>query len=391
MLTLTEAKKAEPRDKDYKLSDEKGLFLLVKKTGAKYWRLKYRWQGREKQLALGVFPEVTLTEARLQRDDARRTLREGTDPSAQRRAVKRATSDTFSALFNEWYRARGPKSKSGDSRLHSIFKNDLLPALGARPVGEISPPELLEVIRRIEARGAIETGRRANQLAGQVFRFGIATSQCSRDPSQDIKGALASREKSHFSAVTNPKAFGALLRAIDDYQGTPVVHAALKLSALLFCRPGELRHMTWEEVNFEDARIEIPAERMKISEPHIIPLATQSLTILQNLHDLHRRGSYVFYSPKTIFRPISENAVRAALRTMGFDNETHTAHGFRASARTMLDEVLEFPVDWIEHQLAHSVRDANGRAYNRTKHLRQRSEMMQAWADYLDKLKSDEA
>ncbi len=307
-----------------------------------------------------------------------------------RSAAKRATGDTFEELFKEWYRARGEKSKSGDARLHSIFKNDLLPYLGSRRASEITPPELLEVVRRVEARGAIETGRRANQLAGQVFRFGIATSQCIRDPSQDIKDALATRTKSHFSAITEPVRFGQLLRAIDDYQGTPIVRAALKLSALLFCRPGELRHMTWGEVNFQEARIEIPAERMKMSEPHIIPLARQALATFQSLFELHRRGNYVFYSPKTIARPISDNAIRAALRTMGFDNDVHTAHGFRASARTMLDEVLEFPVDWIEHQLAHSVRDANGRAYNRTKHLRQRSEMMQAWADYLDKLKASD-
>ena len=391
MLTLAAAKKAESGDRDYKLFDERGLFLLVHKAGGKYWRFKYRYRGKEKLLSFGVFPEVTLTEARIKRDDARKQLRDDIDPGAKRVKARLAAGESFEAIYRDWLAVRGPKSTTGDERLKRIFEGDLLPILGGRPARDITPPDLLDVIRRIEARGAIETGRRANQFAGQVFRFGIATSRCDRDPSQDIRDALATPTKNHFSAITEPKAFGRLLCAIDDYQGTPVVSAALKLSALLFCRPGELRHMTWSEVVFDAGRIEIAGERMKMGEPHIIPLSEQALAIFQNLHELHRRGDFVFHSAKTIKRPISENAVRAALRTMGFDNDTHTGHGFRASARTMLDEVLEFPVDWIEHQLAHSVRDANGRAYNRTKHLKQRAGMMQAWADYLDSLRAQSA
>lgn len=383
MLTATEAKQAQPREKDYKLFDEKGLFLLVKKNGSKYWRFKYRFNGKEKLLAIGVYPEITLAHARKERDEARVKIRNGIDPSA----AKQPAGDTFEAIAREWLRCRGKKSETGDARLITILEKDLLPTLGHRTAKDITPPDLLATIRLIERRGAIETGRRANQYAGQIFRFGIASGKCDRDPSQDIKDALAKRETGHFSAIIEPTEFGQLLNAIDVYHGSPIVCAALKLSPLVLLRPGEVRHLEWQEINWQDEQIEIPAEKMKMGEPHIVPLSKQALSILEALNELHRRSDYVFYSARGASRPLSENAIRVALRTMGYTNEQMTAHGFRASARTMLDEQLEYPVSWIEQQLAHSVRDANGRAYNRTKHLRQRRDMLQAWADYCDEIK----
>ncbi len=392
-MPLTDAKvrAAKPQAKDYKLSDEKGLFLLVTATGSRRWRLKYRVAGKEKLLALGVYPDVSLAQARQAREEARSLLAQGVDPALHRKAAKaaqqEASAHSFQAVALEWLEKRGRKSPTGDERLHRILKNDLFPVLGSRPVGEITPPELLKALRRIEARGALATAKKARQEAGQVFRYAVATGRAERDPSADLKGALQVHSVRHFSAITDPKEVAKLMAAIHDYEGTAVVAAALKLSPLLFCRPGELRHLEWSEVNSEEQRIELPSSKMKIGEPHIIPLSTQALEILEGLHTLTGSGRYVFPSARGRSRPLSENGVRVALRTMGYSNEQMTPHGFRAMARTLLDEVLGFPVDWIEHQLAHAVRDANGRAYNRTKHLEGRRKMMQTWADYLDGLR----
>lgn len=396
-MTLTDikVKTAKSADKDYKLSDGKGLFLLVKKSGSKYWRMKYRIDGREKLLAIGVYPDTSLASARKACNTAREQLTQGIDPSqhkqASKAARKNAVANNFEAVAREWLTRRGKKSESGDKRLLNMLEKDLFPHLGKGPIGDITPPELLRALRRIEGRGAIETAHRAKQYAGQIFRYAVATGRCDRDPSADLTGALKVPIKSHFPAITNPREVGALMVAIHDYQGTPPVKAALKLSPLLFCRPGELRQMEWPEVNFGEKRVELPAEKMKIKEPHIIPLSTQALSILEELYLLTGRGRYVFPSARGASRPLSENGVRTALRSLGYTNEQMSPHGFRAMARTLLDEVLEFPVDWIEHQLAHAVRDANGRAYNRTKHLKQRREMMQRWADYLDELRMQTA
>ncbi|MFA5496233.1 MAG: integrase arm-type DNA-binding domain-containing protein [Porticoccaceae bacterium] len=391
-LTDAKARASKPAEKDYKLADEKGLYLLVKKSGGRLWRLKYRMGGKEKLLALGVYPDVSLAQARQARDEARTLLTQGIDPGQHKKATKAAREDaaanSFEVVAREWLDKRGRKSESGDTRLRALLEKDLFPRLGSRPVGDITPPELLQVLRRIEARGAIETAHRAKQYAGQVFRYAVATGRAGRDPSTDLKGALKSPTKTHFPAITDPAEVGRLLVVVHEYQGTPTVMAALKLSPLLFCRPGELRQLEWTEVNFGDERIELPAHKMKTKEPHIIPLSTQALEILQELYQLTGRGRYVFPSARGGSRPLSENGVRTALRTMGYTNEQMTPHGFRAMARTLLDEVLGFPVDWIEHQLAHAVRDANGRAYNRTRHLEQRRKMMQKWADYLDNLKA---
>lgn len=390
-LSDSKIKTTKPREKDYKLSDEKGLYLLVSKNGGKWWRLKYRFNKKEKLLALGVYPDVTLAKARAGRDAARVLLADGIDPGEHKKAVSRANveagGNSFEVIAREWFSRRGKKSESADKRLVRLLERDLYPYIGKRPVLDITPPELLQALRRIESRGAIETAHRAKQCAGQVFRYAIATGRAQRDPSADLKGALQVPTKTHFASITEPKAVGRLMLAIHAYRGTPEVMAALKLSPLLFCRPGELRKMEWTEVNFEEHRIEIPAEKMKIKEPHIIPLSDQSMAILEDLHRHTGTRRYVFPNARSAERPMSDNGVRVALRTLGYTNDQMTPHGFRAMARTILDEILNFRVDWIEHQLAHTVKDANGRAYNRTKHLEPRRGMMQEWANYLDALR----
>ena len=281
------------------------------------------------------------------------------------------------------------KSNSYHDRTLRILEKDLFPYLGARPIAQITAPELLAVLRRIENRGAVDIAHRAKQTSGLIFRYAIATGRAERDPSRDITGALRNRRKIHHAAITDPKEVGKLLVAIDGYTGTPVVKTALKLSPLLFQRPGEIRHMEWSEINWEQRRWEIPAEKMKMRVDHIVPLCQQALDLLTELQRLTGRGKYVFPSARGASRPLSENGVRVALRTIGYANEQMTPHGFRAMARTILDEVLNYRVDWIEHQLAHAVKDPTGRAYNRTAHLEGRTKMMQAWADYLDSLKDE--
>jgi len=390
-LSVPKVRSAQPKAKDYKLSDEKGLFLLVTKGGAKYWRMKYRIAGKEKLLALGVFPETTLAKAQADRDKARAQIREGIDPSQAKQAKKQASkvlaANSFEVIAREWLLKRGKKSESGDKRLVRLVEKDLFPSLGRYAIAEITPPQLLKTLRKIEDRGAHETAHRAKQYAGQIFRYAVASGRAERDPSTDLKGALTVPTSTHFAAITDPKQVGELLVAIDDYQGTIPLTAALKLSPLLFCRQGELRHLEWQEINWEDNQIEIPAEKMKTKQPHIIPLCKQALAILNELAERGKRGKYVFPSARGASRPLSDNGVRTALRSMGFDNETMTPHGFRAMARTLLDEVLGFRIEWIEQQLAHAVKDVHGRAYNRTKHLAQRKDMMQKYANYLDNLK----
>ena len=393
-LTELQVKQAKPKDKDYKLSDGKGMFLHVTKTGSKYWRLKYRHPltKKERLLALGVYPETSLKKARQARDEARQLLQDGIDPSDHRKAQKAdsfaAATNTFEALARDWYATKmSDKSESHRKRTLRLLERDLFPYLGSRPIAEITPPEVLTVLKRIEARGAIETAKRAKQTASMVFRFAIAGGRASNDPAAVVGDQLQPTQTKHFPTITDPAEVGKLLVSIDEYQGSPMVRAALKLSPLLFCRPGELRGLEWSEVNWEEERIELPAEKMKTRLPHIIPLAKQALDILRELHPLTGRFRYVFPSQKGASRCMSDNAVRTALRTMGYGNEVITPHGFRAMARTLLDEVLNERVEHIEHQLAHTVKDANGRAYNRTKHLAQRVAMMQRWADYLDDLR----
>jgi len=328
-LTALQAKQAKPRDKDYKLSDEKGMYLHVKKNGSKYWRLKYRMDGKERLLALGVYPDTDLKKARDKRDDARRLLADNIDPNAvkqnSKKARRQALSDSFEVVSLEWYAKQHPHwSKSHSDRVLRSIQRDLIPHIGSKPLNDLSPVDILHALRKVEARGAIETAHRVKQVAGQVFRYGIATGRAERDPTQDLAGALQKPIEKHLAAITNPAEVAQLMKAIDGYRGTPTVEAALKLSPLLFCRPGELRHLEWQEVNWEEARIEIPAEKMKLKEPHIIPLASQALVILKGLEPLTGSGLYVFPSARGRSRPLSDNGVRTAIRSLGYDNETMT-------------------------------------------------------------------
>jgi integrase len=390
-LSALAVKQAKPKDKAYKIWDGGSLYLLVTTQG-KYWRFNYRFGNKRKTLALGVYPDIALADARKEHKVARQLLAEGVDPNTHKQAKRAASVDALANSFEvvalEWLDKQGTKSKNTLKRQNSFLKNDLFPYLGKRPIGDIKAPELLKALRKIESRGAIETAHRAKQLAGQIFRYAVATGRADRDPSTDLKGALAQPIETHFKSLTEPNEIAPLMVAIHNYQGTPAVTAALNLSPLLFCRPGELRHLEWSEVRFESAQIELPATKMKMKQPHIIPLSIQAKQILEELRPITGRGKYVFPSARGGSRPLSDNGVRTALRTLGYTNEQISPHGFRAMARTILDEVLNFPVDWIEHQLAHSVKDPNGRAYNRTKHLTQRQKMMQTWADYLDGLAS---
>jgi len=392
-LTATAVKQAKPKAKPYKLADGGGLYLHVK-TAGKYWRYKYRFAGKEKLLALGTYPDISLADARKLHQAARENLADGIDPSSHKKTKKSAdqssSANSFEAVALEWSKTRSKKADSTEKRQRALLEKDLFPFIGSRPIADIDAPELLKTLRKIENRGAIETAHRANRLAGQIFRYAIVTGRSKHNPSIDLKDALTQPIKSHRKSITDPAEVGPLMAAIKNYQATPVVMAALQLSPLFLCRPGELRHLEWAEVNFAEARIELPASKMKMKEPHIIPLASQAIAILKELQPISGRGKYVFPSARGASRPLSDNGVRTALRTLGYTNDHICPHGFRAMGRTILDEVLNFPVDWIEHQIAHSVKDANGRAYNRTKHLPQRHQMMQMWADYLDGLASGE-
>jgi len=391
-LTATQTKQAKPRKTPYKLTDGKGLYLQVQPNGSKYWRLAYRFDRKQKTLALGVYNDVSLAEARESAMDAKKLIRNGVDPSRQRRQEKISKNggDTFKAISLAWFGSKmDGKSDRHRQRAMSILKVDLFPKLGRLPISEVTAPELLAALRKIESRGAIDIAHRAKSQAGQIFRYAIASGHCERDVSADLKGALKEKPKTtHRAAITDVIELGTLMNAIDHYKGTPTVCAALKLSALLFQRPGEIRRMEWSEINWGEEMWSIPAEKMKMDRDHIVPLSTQALEALKDVYLLTGSGRYVFPSQRGPSRPLSDNGVRTALRTMGYDNQTMSAHGFRATARTILDEVLKIRVDYIEHQLAHAVKDPTGRAYNRTKFLEERKKMMQAWADYLDQLRT---
>ena len=387
-------RKAKPTGKTQRLFDGGGLYLEITPAGSKLWRQKYRHGGREKRLAHGTYPEVTLAEARARREAARRLLANGIDPGEHKKAEKVAgeerAANNFEAVAREWHgKFSKGWAKSHADKIMGRLENDLFPWIGPRPVAEIKAPELLRCLRRIENRGALETAHRVLQNAGQVFRYAIATGRADRDPSADLRGALAPWKPQHYPAPTDPKAVGELLRAIDGYSGGNVVKAMLRLAPLVFVRPGELRQMEWAEVDFDAKEWNIPAHKMKMREPHLVPLSRQALAILKDLHPLTGNRAHAFPGGHDPRKPMSENALNAALRRMGYDKTTMTAHGFRAIARTLLDEELGFRPDYIEHQLAHAVKDANGTAYNRTTHLSERRKMMQAWADYLDALRTD--
>lgn len=393
MLTDREIKNAAPRDKPYRLFDGGGMYLEVHPNGAKYWRLKYRFAGKEKRIALGVYPAITSKVARQKAQQEKTRLAEGADPLTIRKATKRITKEaaqnSFEAIARAWLTKRAPSLSTThvDKVLGRLEKN-LFPWIGDRPITEIDGPELLQVVRKVEARGAVHTAKRLLQYAGQIFRFGVGEGVCKRDIAADLKGNLIEERETHRAALTEPKRVAELLRAIDGYQGSLVALCALRLAPLVFVRPGELRHAEWAEIDLKSAEWNIPAEKMKMRNAHLVPLSKQAVAVLEEIRPLSGEGRYVFPSLRTQSRPISDNTINAALRRMGFDTkEEMTAHGFRAMARTILDEVLHFRPDFIEHQLAHAVRDPNGRAYNRTAHLSERRKMMQEWADYLDKIK----
>ncbi len=394
MLTPSAVQNAKPQDKPYKLRDERAMYLLVTPEGGRLWRFDYRRPGTGKRntLALGAFPDVSLKRAREKRDEARRLLADGIDPGAQRKAGKAAgverLANSFEIVAREWHEKQcGVWVEDHASRIMLRLVNDVFPWVGARPVNELTAKELLTVVNRIAERGAVESAHRVLQNCGQVMRYAIATDRAERNPVVDLRGALPPVKSENRAAIVEPVAVGALLRAIDAYSGTMVTRCALQLAPLVFTRPGELRAAEWSEINLETAEWSIPAERMKLRLPHLVPLASQAVAILRELQPLTGRGKYVFPGGRSSKRPMSNNAVNGALRRMGYDKDTMTGHGFRAMARTILDEHLHFRPDYIEHQLAHAVRDPNGRAYNRTAHLPERRKMMQGWADYLDALK----
>lgn len=387
MLTDTQIRQAKGTGKAYRLYDERGLYLEVSPPGGKLWRFKYHIGGKEKRIGLGRYPDVSLSQARERREESRKLVARGIDPSAQRQAeraaVELAVTSRFEVVAREWIEKNITTwSPTHAKTVLQRLEKDIFPWLGDRLVGDITAPELLAVIRKVELRGAVETAHRELAICGQVFRYAIATNRAERDPSGDLRGALTPVQNDHFSAITDPKRLGQVLRMFDGYSGGLVVKSALRLTPLLFVRPGELRRMEWSEIDFSTSEWRYFVTKTKTDQ--IVPLSNQAIAILRELHPLTGHQQWVF--PGRPGRPMSENGVLAALRALGIESET-TGHGFRATARTLLDEVLGFRPELIEQQLAHAVRDSLGRAYNRTKYLDERKRMMQAWADYLDKLR----
>jgi integrase len=390
-LTDMQVIKMKARGKQITLFDGGGLFLLMTPSGGKLWRLKYRYESKEKLLSLGVYPEISLVEARQRRDEARKQLAHGIDPGAVRKAQKQASTEeteTFEVIGREWHTKFTPTWTAGHAeKLLSALERDIFPWIGARPIKELKAIELLATLRRIESRGVLETAHRMRGLIGQVFRYAVATGRAARDPTSDLRGASPQPKERHYPAIVDPKEVAPLLRAIDGYRGDFITKCALRLAPMFFVRPGELRQAEWAEIDLDEADWNIPADKMKLKQPHIVPLCRQAVEILTDLKPLTGASRYVFPSLRTYTRPMSNNTVNAALRRMGYDKDTMTGHGFRALARTILDEVLQVNPNVIEAQLAHKVPDTLGRAYNRTSHIVERRKMMQQWSDYLDGLK----
>ncbi len=389
-LTDTAIRNAKLEDKPYKLTDGRGLYLLVNKSG-KYFRWDYRFAGKRKTLALGVYPEIRLKEAREKHEDLRRLLAQGIDPIEYRRQAKAQslseTTNSFETVAREWFlKNKHVWTEKHAQTIISRLENNIFPWLGGMATSSITAPMLLESLRRIEDRGAIETAHRVKQICGQVFRYAIATGRGERDPSADLKGALPPTKPKHMATITSPDKIGELMRAIDGYQGNLITRCALKFAPLTFVRPGELRHAEWVEINIDEQVWKIPAEKMKMRSVHIVPLSRQAIVVLEEILPLTGDGKYVFPSLRTGSRPMSENTVLAALRRMGYAKEEMTGHGFRGMASTVLHE-KGWSTDVIERQLAHAERNSVKAAYNHAQHLPERRKMMQWWADYLDDLK----
>ncbi|ASM76327.1 integrase [Vitreoscilla filiformis] len=401
MLTDADCRNATcpPEKKRHRLTDSGGLYLEVSPSGSKRWFWKFYPDGKESRLALGVYPAVTLKAARQARDTARKLRDEGANPVQQRRAEKLAGSAnkavTFEAVAREFYESKADGwSPTHAARWLRLVDKDATPRMGALPLSDITAPMVLDVLRKVEARGVVETARKLSECIGQVFRYGIATGRCERNPVPDLRGALKPRTVKHMAALLEPAQVGALLRACDVYMGQPVTRAALVLSALLFQRPGNMRAMEWAEIDFDGAMWAIPSAKMKRTvqakrsgRPHMVPLSRQALAILAELRLLTGGGRYVFPSLRMGNAPMSENTIRAALRNMGYSNNDMTPHGFRATARTLMAERLNMSPDVLEAQLAHGKSGPLGMAYDRAEFMAQRRQMMQAWADYLDTLR----
>lgn len=388
-LSDTAIRNAKPADKPRKLADGGGLYIEVAPSGGKWWRFKYRFEGKEKRLSLGVYPDVGLKEAREKHTEARKLLAAGVDPSANKKAMKAAqgnrAANSLEVVAREWFASRAPSWKENhSSKIIRRLEVDIFPWLGARPITEISAPDLLTVLRRIESRGALETAHRALACCGQVFRYAIATGRAQRDPAADLRGALPPVSTKHFPTITDPLKIGELLRAIDGYSGTYQTRYALRLAPMLFVRPGELRKAEWVEFDLDKAEWRIPAERMKMKTTHLVPLPTQAVAVLRELYCISGEGKFVFTGARTTTLPMSENTINAALHRMGYKGE-FVGHGFRHMASTLLNE-QGFNRDAIERQLAHAERDGVRAAYNYAEYLPERKRMMQSWADYLDGL-----
>ena len=390
MLTDTSIRNAKPKEKPYKLADSGGLYLLVTPNGSRLWRLKYRVGGIEKLLSFGSYPQVSLKEARDKAFEAKQGLSSGIDPSQTKKAQKASASgaDSFEAVAREWFGKFSTGWAPGHAeRVIRLLERDVFPWIGLRPVREITAPELLAVLRRIEARGAVDTAHRARQTAGAVFRYAVATGRAERDPSGDLRGAIPPARGGHMAAVTDSQKLGGLLRAIDAYEGGLIVRCALRLAPLVFVRPGELRAMEWAEVSVERGEWVIPGQKMKMKREHIVPLSKQALEILEEIRPFTGAGRYVFPTPTSSNRPLSDMALLTALRRMGITKEEATVHGFRATASSLLN-AQGWPSDVIERQLAHVEKNQVRAAYNRHDYLPERRKMMQSWSDYLGELKS---
>jgi len=391
-LTALQVKNVKPADKNRRLFDGGGLYLEVSPKGGKWWRFKYRYAGKEKRISLGVYPHVTLKEARERRYQARKLLDDYIDPSEHRQSIlariRTSAANTFEVVAREWFAQHEPSwAQSHSSKIIRRLEKDIFPWVGRKPIDGITPPQLLEVIRRIEGRGVLETAHRALATCGQVFRYAVATGRVERDMCADLRGALRPIKRKHFAAVTEPDEVAALLRQLHGYAGSVIVRCALQIAPLVFVRPGELRQAKWQDVDLVGAEWRFVVTKTDTS--HIVPLARQTMEILREIEPLTGDGIYIFPSSRNSRgnRAMSDNAILAAMRGMGISKDEMCGHGFRAMARTMLDEVLGYRPELIEQQLAHQVRDPNGRAYNRTRHLPERREMMQDWADYLDRLR----
>lgn len=392
-LTDTAVKNAKPKDKTYTLGDGGGMYLEVTPAGAKFWRMSYRQaNGKQNRLTFGSYPEVSLAEARAMRAAARKQIANDIDPAQVKRVAKRekaiAAAHTFEAVARDWLARTAPdRATSTQEKITSWLQRNIFPAIGSLPISTIQPMDVLAALRKIEARGAIESAHKIKQLCGQVFRFAVASGLAHRDVTADLRGALSAVPEAHYASITDPKEVGALLRAMDAHTGHAYTVAALKLLPLVFVRPGELRAAEWTEFDLDAAEWRIPGSKMKMKMDHLVPLSKQAVAVLRAAHSMTGHGRYVFPSVRTGERCMSENTINAALRAIGYSKDMMTGHGFRATARTIMDEVLGIPTDLIEHQLAHAVKDPNGRAYNRTAHLPARRVMMQDWADYLDTIR----